>query len=72
MDYTQVKETVEFSSKDGDIAAKINAYLKRGWIMLSCCTQTDEVDDSQYTYALLGWCNTGKAPHLMTDFHLTD
>lgn len=38
MDYTQVKETVEFSSQDGAIAVSINAYLKHGWTMLSCCT----------------------------------
>ncbi len=71
MDYTQVKETIEFSSQDGAIAAYINAYLEHGWTMLSCCTHVDEADDSQYTYVLLGWCGSGTAPRLNTDFHLS-
>ncbi len=71
MDYTQVKETIEFSSKDGAIAPYINAYLSHGWAMLSCCTHVDEVDDSQYTYVLLGWCGGSEpAPHLNRDFRL--
>ncbi len=72
MDYTQVKETIEFSSQDGAIAASINAYLKHGWTMLSCCTHMDETDDSQYTYVLLGWCGPDTAPQLNTDFRLND
>lgn len=72
MDFTQVKETVEFSSKDGSMSLNINAYLKNGWIMLSCCTHADEIDESQYTYVLLGWLGSDKAPHLNTDFRLDD
>ncbi len=72
MDYTQVKETIEFSSQDGAIAASINAYLKHGWTMLSCCTSIDEVDESQYTYVLLGWFGSDAAPHLNSDFRLND
>ncbi len=72
MDFSQVKETIDFSSKDGSVSANVNAYLKNGWSMLSCCTQTDDTDDSQYTYILLGWLSPGKAPHLGTEFHLTD
>lgn len=72
MDFTLVKETIEFSSKDGSIAPCINAYLAHGWTMLSCCTHTDDIDESQYTYVLLGWSGNDKAPHLNKDFRLDD
>lgn len=72
MDFSQVKETIEFTSKDGPVSPNVNAYLKNGWIMLSCSTQTDEIDESQYTYVLLGWTESGNAPHLNTDFRLTN
>lgn len=72
MDYTSVSELVDFSSVDGALAPSVNAYLRHGWTMLACCTQSDEAEEHQCVYVLLGWFGSEKAPHLHTDFKLND
>lgn len=72
MDYFSVSEVMEFNSSDGPFASNVNAYLRHGWVMLTCCTQTDVDGENQCVYVLLGWPHSDPAPHLGTDFHLTD
>ncbi|MGN1145689.1 MAG: hypothetical protein ACI4R5_04505 [Acetatifactor sp.] len=54
MDLTSVKKIMEFTSLDqNNIADSVNSYLKEGWFMLYCGTETGD-DNSQYARIILG------------------
>lgn len=54
MDLSLIKKVVEITSIDqGDVAPEVNSYLKDGWCILYCGTETND-EGSQYVRIILG------------------
>ena len=68
MPIEDTKQIVEISGL-GHTTIEVNAYLKRGWVMLSVCTLASLRDGedcapsySQEVHYILGWQQPGKEP----------